>query len=115
MLMGDISEIDLIQLWIQKNLKEKVNFYRSKDTYLEISPFKSNKWNAVEKILSIYNISITDTIAIGDNYNDIEMIKFAGIGVAVDNASEEIKKNADFICPTNINDGVAFTIEKFFR
>lgn len=115
MLMGKATDIDSISLIISKEFLGQVNVYRSKDTYLEISPIETNKWNAIEKLLSIYNISFDRVIAIGDNYNDIEMIKYAGIGVAVDNAHDRVKKFANFICPSNINDGVAFTIEKFFR
>lgn len=115
MLMGNSSNIDSISLSISEKYSALVNVYRSKDTYLEISPKETNKWNAIEKVLSIYNISFDSAIAIGDNYNDIEMIKYAGIGVAVENAKDEIKTVANFICPSNINDGVAKTIEKFFK
>ena len=113
--MGNSSSIDSISLSISEKYSALVNVYRSKDTYLEISPKETNKWNAIEKVLSIYNISFDSAIAIGDNYNDIEMIKYAGIGVAVENAKDEIKTVANFICPSNINDGVAKTIEKFFK
>ncbi len=115
MLMGDKNKIDLLENYLKENHLNQLSMYRSKDTYLEINPIKSNKWNAIKNILSIYNLSFADAIAIGDNYNDIEMIKFAGIGVAVENSPDEIKRVADFICPSNINDGVAYTIQKYFK
>ncbi len=114
MLMGDGRKIDAIQLWLQENLKDQIIFYRSKDTYLEINSSKSTKLNGIRKILTNYKLSFSDAIAIGDNHNDAEMIKYSGIGVAVNNAPEEIKKIADFICPSNVDDGVAITIKKYF-
>ncbi|HCD10628.1 MAG TPA: Cof-type HAD-IIB family hydrolase, partial [Thermoanaerobacter sp.] len=54
-----------------------------------------------------------EMIAIGDSENDIEMIKFAGLGVAVENAIDEVKKVADFITKSNMEDGVKYVIDKF--
>ena len=54
-----------------------------------------------------YGILQQEVIAIGDNYNDKEMIEFAGVGVAMGNAPEEIKLVADFVTDTNNDDGVA--------
>lgn len=51
-------------------------------------------------------------IAIGDGYNDLSMIKFAGIGIAMGNAQEPVKKAADYITLTNDEDGVAEVIER---
>ena len=113
--MGDAIKIDSIQSWISESFGTEVIFYRSKTTYLEINSINSTKLKGVIKLLSLYKLDFTEAIAIGDNHNDIEMIKYAGVGVAVENAPEEIKKIADFICPSNINDGVAITIEKYFK
>ena len=52
-------------------------------------------------------------IAVGDNFNDLDMIEFAGLGVAVENAPEDIRAAADFIAPNNDEEGVACVIEKF--
>lgn len=52
-------------------------------------------------------------MAIGDSYNDISMIKYAGLGVAMENAPDEVKKWADYITGTNDDDGVAKVINKF--
>ena len=52
-------------------------------------------------------------MTIGDENNDIEMLEFAGIGVAMGNAKQHIKDKADYVTDTNENDGVAKVIEKF--
>ena len=72
-----------------------------------------SKGNALEHLAKRYNITSNNIMAIGDNYNDIEMIQFAGIGVAMGNADDEVKRKADFVTKTNLEDGVAVAIEKF--
>ena len=52
-------------------------------------------------------------IAIGDGFNDVSMIKYAGLGVAMSNAQEAVKKEADYITLSNEEDGVAAVVEKF--
>ena len=58
-------------------------------------------------------ISKDEIMAIGDNVNDIKMIEEAGIGVAMDNAWDDIKEKADYVTKTNEEDGVTYAIEKF--
>jgi hydroxymethylpyrimidine pyrophosphatase-like HAD family hydrolase len=52
-------------------------------------------------------------MACGDGFNDLTMIKYAGLGVAMANAREEVKKCADYITASNDEDGVALAIERF--
>jgi Cof subfamily protein (haloacid dehalogenase superfamily) len=73
---------------------------------------ESTKWNGVKKLLERYKIGIENVIAFGDNENDYEMIKKCGIGIAMENGIEEVKKNAKYICGNNNEDGVAKWIEK---
>ena len=72
-----------------------------------------SKGTAVEVLAKHYNIKREEIIAIGDSLNDVEMIEYAGLGVAMGNAKEQVKKVADYIAPTNDEDGVARVIEKF--
>lgn len=71
------------------------------------------KGRAVERLASYYNISPEEIIGIGNNENDMPMLRYAGLGVAMGNAEEELKIMADYIAPTNDEDGVAAVIEKF--
>ena len=57
-------------------------------------------------------ISMKNVVAFGDNYNDIEMLKSVGLGVAVSNANDEVLAIADKVTDTNKNDGVAKIIEE---
>ena len=56
---------------------------------------------------------LDEVIAIGDSNNDLSMIEFAGLGVAMGNATEVIKVQADFVTDTNMNDVVAKVVEEF--
>jgi hydroxymethylpyrimidine pyrophosphatase-like HAD family hydrolase len=73
---------------------------------------KATKWNAVQAVSEHFNIPTADIVAFGDDYNDVEMLRGCGIGVAVANAINEAKSVADHICDTNENDGVAKWLEE---
>jgi hydroxymethylpyrimidine pyrophosphatase-like HAD family hydrolase len=74
-----------------------------------------SKSNAVKFVSERLKLDSSEIIAMGDNYNDIEMIKFAGMGVAMGNAPDDIKAIADFVTDTNNDDGVRKALEKFFN
>lgn len=80
---------------------------------LEINYKDVSKGNAVKALIDKYRISEEELICIGDNENDISMIKLAGLGVAMGNAIPEVKKIADYITDTNRRNGVAKVINKF--
>lgn len=116
MCMGDEAEIDKLYNLLEESFSNEIILYRSKSTYIEISHKSISKKIAIEVLLkNCYSkISMKNVIAFGDNYNDIEMLKAVGLGVAVANAKEEVLKVADKITDTNKNDGVAKVIKELF-
>lgn len=80
---------------------------------IEICNLKYSKATALEYLADKYNVPIEKTIAIGDQWNDLPMIEKAGIGLAVANAAEELKKAAITLPYTNNEDAVAYVIEKY--
>lgn len=82
-------------------------------TNIEANPKGVSKANALEKVCKELGITMNEVMAVGDSLNDIKMIQEAGIGVAMGNAQEAIKKVADHVTDTNDNDGVAKAIERF--
>ena len=74
---------------------------------IEIMATGSDKGSAVKILAEYLDIDKDEIIAFGDNYNDISMLEFAGIGVAMGNADEFVKSKADYITSTNSEDGVA--------
>ena len=72
----------------------------------------ASKFQGIKALAEHYNISLDEVVTFGDDYNDLEMLEGCGIGVAMDNAIDEAKNVADYICDTNENDGVAGWIEE---
>ncbi len=96
-------------------LKDKCRVLFSELDLLEFMSMDTNKGFSLEKIASLYNIDLSETIAIGDNYNDMEMIEKAGVGVAVYNAVDELKSMADYVTKVDNNqDAISEVINKFF-
>lgn len=116
MCMGNEAEIANLYKVLEKSFTNEIMLYRSKPTYIEISHSSVSKKTAIEVLLnSCYtNISMENIVAFGDNFNDIEMLKAVGLGVAVANALEEVLQIADKITDTNKNDGVAKAIQELF-
>lgn len=86
----------------------------SKPEMLEFSHLKSNKGDAVKFMADFYKVNLQNTLAVGDEENDIPMIKAAGMGIAMANASEIAKKSADYTTQKDNNQGgIAEIIEKF--
>lgn len=103
---------------MEEKLKElygdRLSIYRSEAFFLEIMPQHVDKANSLSKLLEHEGITKEQLIACGDGYNDISMIRYAGLGVAMANAKEEVKKEADYITLSNDEDGVLRVIEEFF-
>ena len=87
----------------------------SGDLFLEITSKIGNKGKSLEWICNNKGISSNNIIAFGDNFNDIEMIEYAGIGVAMANAEEEVKKKADYITLSNNENGVGYFLKNIFE
>ena len=81
---------------------------------LEMSPANITKGSGLRELCEFLKLDLAETVAIGDAYNDAEILQTAGVGVAMGNAKDEIKKLADFVTLDNDNDGVAAAIEKLF-
>lgn len=116
MCMGEAEKIDAIEKHLLKDHKDRLHLYRSKPTYLEITNKEVSKLTAVKVLLdSHFKFNLEETIAFGDNYNDYEMLKAVGMGVAVGNAKPEILEVASQVTHDNINDGVARSLQQIFK
>lgn len=86
----------------------------SSNRYIEFNSLGVDKGNGLIDLARLLNIDIKDTIAVGDNYNDMAMLKVAGLSVAAGNAVEDVKKVCDYTTKADNNEGVvAELIEKF--
>ena len=111
--IGDREELERLQNDIRNNFNVHTCF--SHTNFLEVLASGINKGSALEWICNQKGIKRDEVVAFGDNYNDIEMIGYAGIGVAMENAEEALKKKADYICLTNDDDGVGKFLKKYMK
>lgn len=94
-------------------LYEKFNVVRSAPHFLEILPKEVSKGTGIKMLADSLGIKQEEVIAVGDADNDLDMIEYAGLGVAMGNAFENVKEIANYITKTNEEDGVAHVINKF--
>lgn len=92
---------------------EKFNVVKSTPYFLEILPKEVSKGEGLKMLADSLGIKQEEIIAVGDADNDLDMIKYAGLGVAMGNAFENVKEIADYITKSNEEDGVAHVINKF--
>lgn len=102
-----------IEPHINAALQGRADAYRSEPFFLEVVPHGIDKAQGLSRLLSFVNMDPDEVMALGDGYNDIPMIEYAGCGVAMDNAQEAVKAKADYITLGNNDDGVAAAIERF--
>ena len=113
LIVGDPTPLHELELRLAKELEGKMDVYRSADFFLECVPLGIDKALSLNRLISSLRISREEVIACGDGYNDLSMIRFAGLGVAMANAAKDIQSEADFVTLSNEEDGVAHVIERF--
>lgn len=104
---------------LEKELQEKygdiASIYRSEPFFIEIMPKNVDKAASLDKMLEAIGQRRENTICCGDGFNDISMIRYAGVGVAMKNAQPPVKEAADYITDSNDEDGLVRVIDEFIR
>lgn len=108
-----IKQVDILEV---SHMSKKMIKHGSEEVeiayfYTEITNENANKWTAIEKLIENLNIRREEVVAIGDNINDEQMIRNAGLGIAMGNASPYIKKIANKVVTDNNSSGVAEAIK----
>ena len=114
LIVGDPWKLAVLEEEMKKELKGQLSVYRSEPFFLEIVPMGINKANALSFLLERLHITREEVMACGDGFNDLDLIKYAGLGVAMDNAQDTVKDAADYITGSNEEDGVAHVVNKFY-
>lgn len=93
-------------------LSEQMEVFRSAPFFLELPPKGIDKAQSLQRLLTHLGLEHESLMAFGDGFNDLSMIQFAGQGVAMANAVEEVKSIADFVTTSNEEDGIAHALEQ---
>lgn len=111
--IGEEANLKRISEQLKEEYNHRLHFTSSQANFFDMIHPEVNKGNALKALADQWGIPAEGVMAFGDSLNDSEMIAYAGIGVAMENAHTELKKIADYITSSNKEDGVAKAIEKF--
>jgi Cof subfamily protein (haloacid dehalogenase superfamily) len=104
---------------VEQHMKAKfpnLSIYRSEPYFLEIVPLGVDKAFSLDLLLKKHHLTAQNLLACGDGFNDLSMIQYAGMGVAMQNAQQVVKDAANYVSPyTNDQDAVAHAIEMFCK
>ena len=112
LLMGDEEQLNEFETFIPQEWRDEFYVVRSQKYLVEVLTKGVNKAFGLEKLAQKLNIEPSEIAAVGDAANDIEMLEYAGLAIAMGNASEEVKAIADIVTDTNENNGVIKAIDK---
>ncbi|WP_175990559.1 Cof-type HAD-IIB family hydrolase [Bacillus sp. Marseille-Q1617] len=113
LMLKEAERLVEVEKKLQTELDGELSVMRSKPYFLEFTQLGVTKGASLDYLIKPLGIHREEVIAIGDSYNDQTMIEFAGLGVAMGNAPEDIKEKADYVAASNMEDGVAEVVEKF--
>lgn len=94
---------------------DDINVVKSMPYFCEICHLQAKKSDAVNFLKSYYGLEKEEILTIGDQNNDIELLKAGGIKVAMGNATEELKAVADYVTDTVVNNGFVKAVERFVQ
>ena len=113
LMTGDPTDMIKAEEELVEILGEKMDIFRSAPFFLELVPKGIDKAQSLLRLLAKINLTPADLMAFGDGYNDLSMLKLAGVGVAMANAAPEVRADADYVTLSNEEDGVAEALLHF--
>jgi Cof subfamily protein (haloacid dehalogenase superfamily) len=111
--LGTEQRMAKLKKVVEDRLNNTIAIASAHPNLLEIIAPDVSKGRALKELAAMKNIPLSQTIAIGDSYNDMEVLKAAGLGVAMGNAPQEVKDIADYITKDNDNDGIAYFVSQY--
>jgi Cof subfamily protein (haloacid dehalogenase superfamily) len=109
--VGEPSELDGVEARMQERFGGRLHISKSLPFFLEFAAAGVTKGSGLDFLAARMGFTKTQTIAFGDGENDIELLQWAGYGVAVENAHDRVKAIADWVCPSASEEGVAQVLE----
>lgn len=112
LLQGEPEQILELEGILSEKYRNRLGIFKSEPYFLEIVPKGIDKALSIDRLLKKIDVKTEECVACGDGFNDISMLRYAGLGVAMDNASDTVKEAADFITLSNDSDGIAHLLEE---
>ncbi len=106
-------DLEPLEIMLREKYGSKLSVVQSRPSFLEITSTEATKGQALRFLADKWNLDREDIIAIGDSYNDIDMLQYAGLGVAMANAPQKVRDSANMVTLSNREDGVAYFIEEY--
>lgn len=113
LIIDEPDYLDQITPVLRELLGDQAHVTKSKPNFLEIMHHEGTKGHALKFLAGHFGFELSQTIAIGDSWNDHEMLEAAGLGVAMGNSIPALKEIADYVTLSNNEDGVKHVIDKF--
>lgn len=113
LLMSQPDAIKKFEIQLKERFAGKANVLVTMDEYLEFMSLGVDKGEALKRLAAHLGVAREGIVAVGDGYNDIEMLRYAGVGVAIENGRQAVKDEADHVVASPEEGGVAGFIEKY--
>ncbi len=113
LITGDAKILESMEIKLKSLFQGEINIFRSEPYFIEIMPPKIDKAYSLSQLLNTIGLTKDQMICCGDGFNDLTMIQYAGLGVAMANAQQVVLDHADYITKSNDEDGIIPVIEKF--
>lgn len=107
------EKAEIYEKLLADRFSEELSIYRSEPFFIEVMPKDIDKATSLDRMLSSVGLTRENAICCGDGFNDMTMIQYAGVGVAMENAQPVVKEAADYVTKSNDEDGIAHVIDKF--
>ena len=112
MMMGKGFHLAEVEKKVKGYFGESLSIFRSEPYFLEIMPQGIDKAESLKRLLNQLGMTTEEMAAFGDGFNDKSMLMLAGLGVAMENGQAAVKAVADYVAPSNEDEGVAYVVEK---
>ncbi len=114
LVVGSPKEVEKLEKEVHDLFGNSFEAFRSDPTFLELVPQNINKALSIDRLLKLEDLASDNLIAFGDSYNDLEMLKFAHLGIAMGNACDDVKAVANIVTLSNEESGISSMINRMF-
>ena len=115
LLTGDPEYVASIEEEFKKPFQDELSIYRSAPFFIEVMAQGIDKAASIDRLAKYLGIKQEEVMAFGDGYNDLSMIEYAGLGVAMANAVDGVKERANVVTLSNDEDGIAYMLSKYIE